>query len=365
MSERVRVAMTLEQCWHRVPGGTAVAALGMAGALKARSDIDVVGVAAHHATPPPPEWQPPVSVEHLMLPRWLLYEAWHYLRAPRVQRGTGEVSVIHSTSMAVPPKSAPLIVTIHDLAFVHEPRNFTRRGLRFFTRGMELARRDADLILCPSQATARDCIGHGFEEARIRHVPLGIDPPSSDPSEVDRTRRDFGLERPFVFWSGTVEPRKNLPRLLNAFAQVDRDVDLVLAGPRGWHEDLDSLVGPGKTRIKQLGFVTKAQLHALYAAAEVFCWPSLLEGFGFPVLEAMSHGTPVITSRGTSTEEIGGDAALLVDPRDPGAIAAAIERVLGDEALARELSEKSRRRAALFSWERTADGLVQAYSELA
>lgn len=361
----MRVALTLEQCWHRVPGGTAVAAIEMARALAARPDVDPIGVAAFHRGPPPPEWTPPVEVRGLPLPRLALYEAWHRLRRPRVERAAGDVEVIHATSIAIPPRSRPLVVTIHDLLFLRQPEHFTRRGLGFFRRGLRLALTDADLVLCSSHATLSDCLEAGFDEARLRHVPLGVKVAPADPSRVEAVRRSHGLERPYVLWTGTVEPRKNLRGLLEAWRALDRgDVELVLVGPKGWHEDLDALIGKVRTGVKAIGFVPRRDLEALYAGARLFCFPSLLEGFGLPVLEAMAQGTPVITSRGTSTEELAGDAALLVDPGDPSAIADAIAAVLDDPALHAKLSDAGPARAARYSWGNTAELVVSAYREL-
>ncbi|MGH2693929.1 MAG: glycosyltransferase family 4 protein [Actinomycetota bacterium] len=365
MEKAIRVALTLEQCWHRVPGGTAVAAIGMARALAARDDVAVVGVAALHREPPPAEWTPPVEVRQLRLPRLALYEAWHRLRRPRVERATGDIELIHASSIAIPPRTKPLVVTIHDLLFLRQPEHFTRRGLGFFHRGLRLALKDADLALCSSHATMSDCLEAGFDESRLRHVPLGVDATRADPARIDAVRRHYGLEGPFVLWTGTVEPRKNLRRLLEAWRALARDdVELVLVGPKGWHEDLDAMIGDARRTVKTMGFVPRHHLEALYAGARVFCFPSLLEGFGFPVLEAMAQGTPVITSRGTSTEELAGDAAILVDPGDPSSIAEGIASVLDDAALHAKLSDAGPERAARYSWTNTADLIVTSYREL-
>ncbi len=357
--------MTLEQCWHRVPGGTAVAALGMARALSLRDELDIVGVAALHRGPPAPPWTPPVEVRHLPLPRAALYEGWHRLRRPTVERATGTVGLIHATSIAIPPKSAPLVVTVHDLAFLKDPSHFTARGMRFFHRGLDLARTQADLVLCSSEATMRDCHEAGFRPHALRHVPLGVDAPQADPASVARVRRHYGLTRPYVLWTGTIEPRKNLPRLLEAFRDLEAEVDLVLVGPKGWKEDLDKLLTDLRERVRVLGFVPHTDLAALYAGAAVFCLPSLLEGFGFPVLEAMAQGTPVVTSRGTSTEELAGSAGVLVDPLDPGDIARGLTWVLTDSSRATELGAEGRAQAAGYSWTRTAALVAGAYGELA
>ncbi len=336
----------------------------MARALAVRAEFEVVGVAALHRGPPAPPWKPPVQVRHLPLPRAALYEAWHRLRRPAVERATGTVDLVHATSIAVPPKSAALVVTIHDLAFLKDPSHFTTRGLRFFHRGLHLAREQADLVLCSSEATMRDCLEAGFAPPRLRHVPLGVDAARADPDSVDRVRRHHGLERPYVLWTGTIEPRKNLSRLLEAFGTMEADVDLVLVGPKGWKEDLDKLLTDMRERVRVLGFVPHADLAALYAGASVFCLPSLLEGFGFPVLEAMAQGTPVVTSRGTSTEELAGGAGVLVDPLDSRDIARGLIAVLADPVRAHELGDAGRARAAGYSWARTAALVAAAYREL-
>jgi glycosyltransferase involved in cell wall biosynthesis len=143
-------------------------------------------------------------------------------------------------------------------------------------------------------------------------IPLGVTPVPYDDDAVRDTLSRLELSQPYVLWTGTIEPRKNLPRLLAAWQRAGRkDETLVLVGPGGWGEDIDARLQT-IDNVRTLGFVDRHTLGALYAGAALLCWPSLREGFGFPVLEAMIQGCPVITSRGTSTEEIAGDAALLV-----------------------------------------------------
>lgn len=363
MGDGLRVAFTLEQCWHSVPGGTARSAIESARALQTYGDVELIGVAARHGHPPPDAWTPTIPVEMLPLPRPALYESWHYTRRPKVERATGPVDVIHATGGAIPPRSVPLVVTVHDLAFLHDTSHFTRHGVRFFKRALDLTRRDAAMVLAPSTATADDCIAHGIDAERVRIVPWGINIESVDEAQIAAARAQHGIERPYVLWTGTIEPRKNLPGLLRAFADVDRDADLVLVGPRGWNEDLDALLAPVRSRVRVIGFVPPDELAPLYAGASVFCYPSLREGFGLPVLEAMAQGTPVVTSAGTSTEEVGGDAVELVEPTDPTAIAAAINGLLGDPDRAKALGEKGALRAGTFTWERAAHQMAAAYRE--
>ncbi len=367
----MRVAVTLEQCWHRVPGGTARAALDLVAAMQdlegVGSDLNLVGLAARHKAPPPEPWVPSIPVEHLPIPRLLMYEGWHHLGWPHVEDATGRIDVIHATGVAVPPRSVPLVVTVHDLAVLHDPSTFTRRGVSFMRRAIELTRQRADLVLCSSQATLDDCIANDFDPDRLRLVPLGVSAAAAPDLEVERVRAAYSLPARFALFVGTLEPRKNLSGLLAAHAQLaaEADIDLVLVGPEGWGDHGGGVgSGPGGgARVRSLGFVPQADLAPLYAAAEVFCYPSLLEGFGLPVLEAMAQGTPVVTSTGTATEElVAAGGGVAVDPRDPDAIAAGMLSVLhGDRPL---LVDQARAIAAEYSWDRTAELTLAAYREL-
>lgn len=363
------MAVTLEQCWHRVPGGTATSILGTVAALARRDDVEVVGVAARHAEPAPEPFRPLVPVEHLPLPRLALYEAWHGLGWPPVERATGRVDVVHATAVAVPPTKAPLVMTIHDLAFLADPTLVTRHGNRFFRRGTELARRHARLVLVPSEATAAECVAAGFDRDRIRVVPWGVDAEEVPDASVEAVRERFGLVRPYVLFVGTIEPRKNLAGVVDAVAGLaGREIDLVIVGPDGWNEDIDArlarLDGTG-IGVRRLGFLPPDQLAPLYAGAAAFCFPSLREGFGMPVLDAMAHGAPVVTSAGTSTEEVAGGAGILVDPRDVASITAALASVVDDPVRAEAMRRAGRERAAGFTWERTAELTAAAYAEVA
>jgi glycosyltransferase involved in cell wall biosynthesis len=363
------VAVTVEQCWHRVPGGTATSTLGTLRALSRRGDLDLIGVAARHGEPPPEAFRLPIEVAHLPLPRPVLYETWHGLRRPRIERATGPVDVVHATAVAVPPTTAPLVMTIHDLAFFADPTQPTKHGLRFFTRGTELARRHAQLVLVPSEATAAECRDHGFDAERIRLVPWGVEATTVSAEAVERARADRGLDRPYVLFVGTMEPRKNLRGLIEAMVLLaGREIDLVLVGPEGWNEDVSALLGRldgTGIGVHALGFLPPDELPPLFAGCAAFCFPSVREGFGMPVLEAMAHGAPVVTSSGTATAEVAGDDALLVAPEDHAAIARALARILDDPALADDLRARGRDRAATYTWERTAELTAAAYAEVA
>jgi glycosyltransferase involved in cell wall biosynthesis len=357
---RLRVAVTLEQCWHDVPGGTASSALETVHALQRRGDVVVLGVAARHATLPAAPWTPQVRMHQLPLPRAALYESWHALRWPRVQRVTGPVDVIHATTLAIPPKSAPLVVTVHDLAFLHEPDHFTKHGMRFFKRGLALTRAHADAVLVPSQSTFDDCVAAGIDFTRLRLVPHGVAVPHVEPTDVKAFATAHELPERYVMWCGTLEPRKNVPTLLQAFASLrarDPELGLVLVGPNGWG---DVSVPPDLAKgAHLLGFLGTPELHAAYAGARAFAYPSLREGFGLPVLEAMAHGVPVVTSAGSAMAEFVGEAGILVDPLDVTGLSTALEAAIGDRH--DSLSTAALERSSHYTWDAAAAATVDVY----
>jgi glycosyltransferase involved in cell wall biosynthesis len=367
----MRVAVTVEQSWHVVPGGIATSTVELLRALRGRGDLDLVGVSARHRDPPAEPFTPPVPVRQLPLPRRALYESWQWLRMPAVERATGPVDVVHDMGYVVPPSRAPLVATVHDLWFLRHPDHYTWHSVAVLKRGFELARRHARLVMCPSRASVEACHDAGIESERLRLVPWGVRAHPVESDEAATVARGYGLERPYVLFCGTIEQRKNLLRLLQAFEKVrGTDHDLVLAGPQGWNPpaweaEMEAAASRLGRRCRRLGAVPPGDLDALSARASVVVYPSLGEGFGFPVLYAMAQGAAVVTSAGTATAEIAGDAALIVDPGDVQAIAEAIERVLDDRELAATLGQRGRRRAATFTWDRSAAIAAAVYEEAA
>lgn len=354
----LRVAYTVEQCWHPVPGGTAVAALRIARELLERpADVDLRFVAGRHPTPPPPMYRPPGPVAMLPSARPWLYESWTRLRWPRVESVTGEVDVVHATALVPAATAAPLVVTVHDLAFRHDPAQFTKHGVRLMERSLRVIVAKADRVICSSEATMADCAAAGIGPDRLRHVPLGVDATEVSSAEIERVRHRYLLPDEFVLFVGTLEPRKNLARLVAAIGR-NATLPLVVVGMEGWGEQ--RTLADSNTLL--LGFVPDEDLAPLYAAAGVFAYPSEREGFGLPVLEALAQGTPVVTSRGTSTEEVAGGAAVLVDPFDVDSIADGLTTALRRRD---GLATLGRARAAQLTWRSSAEGTLAVYRELA
>jgi glycosyltransferase involved in cell wall biosynthesis len=239
-------------------------------------------------------------------------------------------------------------------------------------------------VLADSEATRRDLVRHyQIPEDKIAVVYPGRDEtlaPVTDPTMLDAIRARYGLSGPYLLYVGTLQPRKNLVRLVQAFALLleslaashqspisnlqspASNLQLVLAGQKGWLYDeiLSQIRKLDLTgRVILTGYVPDADLPALLSGALAFVFPSLYEGFGFPVLEAMACGTPVICSDASSLPEVAGDAALLVDPEDMEALAAALQRLVSDEALRRELVERGYRQVQRFSWRGCAEEALQ------
>jgi glycosyltransferase involved in cell wall biosynthesis len=231
----------------------------------------------------------------------------------------------------------------------------------------------ASKVIAVSEGTKRDIVELlGVAPEKISVTPLGVDERFRplDKKASATFRQQAGIEVPFALFVGTLEPRKNLSRLVEAFSMIADDVphDLVVIGPEGWltseiHETSARLLERGRLQI--LGFVPDGQLRAWYSACDLFAYPSLYEGFGLPALEAMACGAPVLTSSVSSLPEVVGDAALTVTPTDTQAIAEGMKRILTDTDLSFDLRRRGLERSKAFTWARTAELTVEVYREAA
>jgi len=261
------------------------------------------------------------------------------------------------------------IVTVHDVSFLRHAEWFRPGRAAYYRLAVRRSVGLASRVIADSEATARDLMElAGVSRDRIDVVPLGVDAAyrPADLAECDRVRARYALPARFFLYVGTIEPRKNLARLVDAWSRIAEscDADLVLAGREGWRMAAlrEAMArSPRRNRIHLPGFVRHEDLPGMLGAAQIFVWPSLYEGFGLPPLEAMACGVPVITSNTSSLPEVVADAAITVDPYDVEALAQAMAQLAQDRAMRDTLRQRGLQRAALFSWCRTAELTVDAY----
>lgn len=285
------------------------------------------------------------------------------------------LDIVHDPTGAMPLllTGAARIVTVHDVVPYVYPHTSTRLDWLIYHVWLPLVVRTVDAVITDSHQSWKDIVTHlPVAPERVTAIPAATDRRFRplDPAEYEPILHQYSVECPYILYVGALESRKNLPRLLQAYAALrhwSTQWRLVIVGARKWK------FSPIFDTVQQLnlephvtftGYVADEHLPALYAGADLFAFPSLYEGFGLPVLEAMACGTPVVTSNTSSLPEVAGDAALLVDPLDVAAIADAMRRVLEDQALAAELRAKGLARAAQFTWERTARETIAVYEQV-
>jgi glycosyltransferase involved in cell wall biosynthesis len=263
----------------------------------------------------------------------------------------------------------PAVVTVHDLGYRRFPAAHPPAQRRYLEWSTRFSARQATHLLADSEATRRDLAEfYGVPIEKVTVVYPG-GPEGLERVDAAEVRARHALPAEYVLHVGTLQPRKNLSRLIEAVAALRArrpGLGLVLAGRPGWlAEPILKLAQANAEWVRLLDYVPAADLAGLYSGARVFAFPSLYEGFGFPILEAMACGTPVVCSNTSSLPELAGDATLLVDPLDTAALAGAIERVLDDSALAQELAERGPAQARRFTWERAARETLNALTAVA
>jgi glycosyltransferase involved in cell wall biosynthesis len=301
--------------------------------------------------------------------------AWEQWSIPRIVTRLG-IDLVHSTGNVLPLLlRVPSVVTLHDLQYLEYPRNFSPLRRAYLRLVVPASVRRASAVIADSEfAKSSICRLLGTAGDKIHVVHLGgitEDLTSSSATRVD-VEQKFQLTRPFFLSVGSSLPHKNLPRLIEAFAEVAADIpyDLVIVGENfSYKQLLEQCIGAaglsGTGRVRLLGFVSRADLISLYRHAEAYVFPSLYEGFGIPALEAMDCGCPVLAARCTSLPEVIGEAGLLFEPTDVHDIARCLKTFYHDPAIRISLIEKGSRRAKEFSWERMARETLHVYEQLA
>jgi glycosyltransferase involved in cell wall biosynthesis len=377
---RLRVAIGVDDLFGPVPGGGGQGRV-IVNLVRQLADIDrSTAYTLYSVRPigdiPAPLSSLPPNVRFLQVPArkpQVRYLTWHALRSPNIERWIGPQDVVHATSPNVVPAlgSGRLVLTVHDLVWWRFPEGLTRWGRYFHRTGLAIAAREAVAIGTDSEATRQDVIarlGPRIDPSKVHTVLLGTTMcRETDAARVAAVKSAHGISDDYVLAIGTREPRKNHRRLLEAFATLPVDIrartQLVVIGPQGWGVDDEPVHEDG--RVVWTGYVPEDDMRALLSGATVFAYPSLYEGFGLPILEAMACDVPVVTSDTSSMPEVAGDAALLVDPRSVASIAGALTRLLTDAPLRRELVDRGRTQRARFSVRRTAEEYRELYERAA
>lgn len=326
--------------------------------------------------PPPPgsnfQWKPT-----RITPRWFA-RIWFRARLYwPIETFIGNVKLYHATDFTLPPTlpKTKTILTVHDLSFVRSPDTLPITLKTYLDRTVPYSVKRADHVLADSQATKDDLIDlYGTPPEKITVLLSGVDAnfqPIKDKDKIQAIRAKYKIpDRPYIFSIGTVQPRKNYPRLIQALHQLGdefSEVNLVIAGGKGWLENpiYETIRQLGmENRVIFTGFADDADIPTLYSAAALTAYPSLYEGFGFPIVESMACGTPVLTSHVSSMPEVAGDAALMIDPFDIEAMVDGLRVLLTDDTLRKTLIERGFQQAKKFTWEKAANELRMIYSRV-
>ncbi len=308
--------------------------------------------------------------------RWL-YRLWYRLKLPLpVQWVTGQLDLFHSPDFVLPPVSGriPTLLTVHDLSFAHYPEVFPEPLVRYLNTVVPWSVARATHILADSQATKDDLTAiWQVAPEKVTVLYSGVNSgfrPVESAAEITAVRERYNLaDSPYILAVGTVQPRKNYQMLIRAFAPLADQFphNLVIAGGKGWlyEEMMAEVAWQGlESRVRFIGFVADEHLPALYSGAALYVFPSLYEGFGLPILEAMGCGVPVLTSNASSLPEVAGDAAVQLAPKDKTAWTDAIARLLADDSRRAQMVAAGFRRVRQFSWQKSAQQLLTIYDGL-
>lgn len=372
---RVAVALDATAVPDR-PAGAGRYVLDLAAALARRDDV-ALNIVSRSGDDGRWRSRSPGAVVHGRAPAQRpLRLVWEQLRLPEVLARLS-VDVHHGPHYTMPERATlPRVVTVHDLSLVEHPGWHQPAKVMFFRRAIRIAAEGADAIVAVSAATAErlqalfsprgpvHVIPHGVDHSRFH--PL--DPDDADGGVLDRAAlRRMGATQPYVAFVGTLEPRKDVPTLVRAFDRLAAAVPgltLVLAGGRGW--GTRAVEGAVKAaihgrRVRLAGYVSEEQKAALLRGAAAVAYPSLEEGFGLPALEALACGAPLVTTRGSAMEEVTGDAALLIPPGDPDALAQALEAAVSGGPEGERRRVEGLRTAARYTWEASAAAHAEVY----
>ncbi len=282
-----------------------------------------------------------------------------------------KIDILHAPGFVAPLRiTTPYILTIFDMTFFTHPKLHLRKKVWYYQKLIPRSVRNARAVIADSESARSDIIQllH-TDPKKITTIHLGVSEefrPLNKALVTKYLTQKWNIRQPYVLFVGTIEPRKNIPCLLEAFTNLKTPHQLIIVGGKGWKVDLPAEIEKYHLhqRVRYLGYVSDSELVHLYNGAEAFVYPSLYEGFGLPVIEAMACGCPVITSNNSSLKEIASDAALLIDPNKPEEITQALTILLTDHNLQKRLRIKRIQRAQAFSWKNTAQKTLELYEKI-
>jgi glycosyltransferase involved in cell wall biosynthesis len=353
------------------PVGAGVYTIAVARGMATRPDVDLHLLTRRSDAARWQELAPDAELHALAPNRRPTRLAWEQAAGPRVARRL-RPDVWHGPHYTMPLRTTvPTVVAMHDLTFFDHPEWHERSKVVYFRRMIAAAAHRADVVITGSHDAADGLRARFRLRGEIVVIHHGVDharfAPTADATADLALLARHGVAQPYIAFASTIEPRKDVPTLVRAFARIAAahpDLQLVLAGGDGWGvaEARAAIEKSGvATRILRPGYVDNATLAALFRRAAVIAYPSLVEGFGMPALEALASGAPLVTTSGSALEEVVGDAALLVAPADAGGLARALTTALDDPQVAARLRAAGPARAATFTWERSIEAHVEAY----
>ena len=311
------------------------------------------------------------QIKTFKIPPAILEPLWNKFHLLPVEKFLGPIDVFHSSDWTQPPTKAAKVTTIHDFGFLKYPETAHPKIKAVMARRFKWIKREVDLIIAVSEATKKDTIEIlNIPEEKIRVVyeaaPEDLKQ-IKDKKIIEKVKKKYGIKGDYLLSVATLEPRKNLKRIIEAWRLVqsakNKEQSLVIAGKQGWGEDLNSKLKTRNSKILFTGYVSREELSVLYSGANCFVFTSLYEGFGLPILEAMKCGCPVLTSNISSMPEVAGEAGILVNPLEVKDIARGIIEVIRDKEIREALRKKGFEQVKKFSWEKAARETLKLYEK--
>jgi len=294
------------------------------------------------------------------LPPSLLSFLWNNLHLVNVDHLAGRLDWFISSDWTEPPSTTKKATVVHDMVFLRYPETVAKKIRQTQEKRLKWVKKEAKIIFADSQTTKNDLMNFfDIEGKRVIVNYPGVSVVKPSKTDISSTLNKYKLKKPFILTVGKIEPRKNLSRLIEAFRQLaPKTIDLVVVGPKGWDTSINRLIEAKNVRF--LNYVADKELYALYSSCLFFIYPSIWEGFGYPLVEAMKLGAPTATSNTSSLKEIGNEAALLFDPFDIKSIKKALERMIKDAKFRQKLTILGKRKAKEFTWKRYYNAMIKA-----